>query len=1309
MGYAKHVGRVGALAVALGIGAAVATTPGVAWAEGPDDPGVEAPKSPDAGDPGAAGVSTPSTERQDPGEVIRRNIERAADDLRDGIRKVVTGVVRSSGGAITSTHRTGSNSTNGNVPPVIIEENDQPESPQQIKQKSTTFVQNTDTSPLGSFTPPRWHAPQAQVNTGPAPKPIVKAIDDVKDVVQQSINAVTGNQSRTGSTAVDRNAFSTLDSVDTEDQQQVRTGFVTPIAIITNVVNAALAPFLNPTPGQPAPQNPILWAVLGWVRRQVQDTPFGKIVLNRAPVGVEEPELTPVVGTDNIRVSGFATDPDGDDLETVGATNGAHGTVTINDDGSVNYDPVDGYSGVDTFTVTVSDEASGFHLHGLGGLFQPSGGHTTTVDVSVVVVGAVEGDVDEDTGKVTTEKTVDTSKIPHPEDLVGTKYPTQFGEVEITAYDADTKKYTFVFTPDASARLGNFNTAPAPQTVNTFSLMSRSTNTESLAAAAALGPPTYDDVTITVGEAPNQQTFSFRVPITPARLRTDADAITTENGPGPMAVSGDKLYVLNGGGLFGGGPSSLTVVDTTTNTPVGEPIELPGTASDVVARGNRVYVRTSDGIIVVNTDDNTLIDMDSSTPEVDPIAVTPGTISYFPGGMVIQQDKLYAISGSNSITVIDLDTNTVEDTLTVDGAQIIYGETISGDKLFVSDVSGKTVRAISIAPGANYGQQVGPTIQLGDQPSSIIASPPGADNSYVYVATPLSQKIVVIDPTDNHVVGFVPTAGSQFGYTSFAFSPDGTLLYAAGEDSISVIDTSTNQLVLTTVADTTPDPFPTFIAASPDNAHIYFSDTFANYPSPSTPTAVLNNKVGVVSFYVGTDEVAPVVDDFDDPTEGDADPASGAVAVVVHAVDGDGDALSVTVSQQPQHGTVAVTPGTGGTYTVTYTPDGQSRLDAYDGVGDMTDQFVITVNDGQQSVSKVVNVPIDKTQAAVTSSTPIGDGFQFPRGVAFDENGNLIYTVSRPVDLGDLSAGGVISLILANGGDPVDVYNSGAVGPTLTAPEDMAVGNDGVIYVADPTTGTVEKFNGSAPAGSVDVHGNPVGLFTTPSGDVYAIVSSVDDTTFERVISVYDVTNDAPVGVAYSGSESSKDNLIDVAMTSGGSIYVTNPSDGTVSIVGASTTPIDVGGTPTAIAVDPTDGRVFVTVNRLNGSGQTATGTLELVEITDGTAHHVVDLYTSGPGQASLNEGSDMAIQGSRIYVTRLGISEAGAASGSISVVDADSGELLDPIGLGTSPYAQIPTRIVFSPDGTHAYVVSAYGVVSEISFADTADSALTV
>ena len=58
MSSARYVGRVGALAVALGIGAVIAGVPGVAWAdtEGEPDPsdapGVSAPETPDgsAGD-----------------------------------------------------------------------------------------------------------------------------------------------------------------------------------------------------------------------------------------------------------------------------------------------------------------------------------------------------------------------------------------------------------------------------------------------------------------------------------------------------------------------------------------------------------------------------------------------------------------------------------------------------------------------------------------------------------------------------------------------------------------------------------------------------------------------------------------------------------------------------------------------------------------------------------------------------------------------------------------------------------------------------------------------------------------------------------------------------------------------------------------------------------------------------------------------------------------------------------------------------------------------------------------------------------
>ena len=531
MGYAKHVGRVGALAVALGIGAAVATTPGVAWADGETDTNVEAPSNPEppSGE-GAAGTTTPPTEHQDPGEVIRRNIERAADDLRNGIRSAISGVVRSSGGAITSTHRNGSNTNNGNVPPVIVEGEGEPVSNPEPKdeQKPTTFVadNNAAVNPVRSFTAPRWRAPQAQSHGETAPKPLAKAIDDGKDVLEQTINSATGNHPGTGSLEVQRNAFSTLDTTETEEQQQVRPSFVAPVAIITNVLNAALAPFLNPTPGQPAPQNPILWAVLAFVRRQLQDTPFGKIVLNRAPVSGDQ-DIDPVTGTDHQVVDVNATDPDGDDVHTVSATNGAHGTTTINDDGTVTYDPTDTYEGTDTFYVTVSDEGSGFHLHGLGGLLG-SAGHTTTIPVTVLVSREDQSpvQVDPNTGKATKEVTLREGVVDDPRTLIGTKYPSQYGVAEITGYDEETRQYTITFTPDANLRLANYAAAPNPQPVSAIGLFSARRAAAETFAAAAVGPPQYDTVTVTVGEPPNEQTFSFEVPITPARLRLNPDDLT---------------------------------------------------------------------------------------------------------------------------------------------------------------------------------------------------------------------------------------------------------------------------------------------------------------------------------------------------------------------------------------------------------------------------------------------------------------------------------------------------------------------------------------------------------------------------------------------------------------------------------------------------------------------------------------------------------------------------------------------------------------------------------------------------------------
>src|SRR5688572_10252523 len=83
-GYARHIGRVGALAVALGIGAAVASTPGVAWADDGTDTTKPAQDNTDAPDSATSGATAAS--HPDLGAVIRHDLDRTVDS----VRKVVT-------------------------------------------------------------------------------------------------------------------------------------------------------------------------------------------------------------------------------------------------------------------------------------------------------------------------------------------------------------------------------------------------------------------------------------------------------------------------------------------------------------------------------------------------------------------------------------------------------------------------------------------------------------------------------------------------------------------------------------------------------------------------------------------------------------------------------------------------------------------------------------------------------------------------------------------------------------------------------------------------------------------------------------------------------------------------------------------------------------------------------------------------------------------------------------------------------------------------------------------------------------------
>jgi hypothetical protein len=121
------------------------------------------------------------------------------------------------------------------------------------------------------------------------------------------------------------------------------------VGFLGGIVSNLLNPFLAAPPNTPEPVTPVIWAVLGWVRRNL---------FNEAPTIAYNP--TTSVQTGQTVTGNFgASDPEDDPL-TYKVTQGPqHGTLTIDQaTGNFTYTPDDiNYTAVqsDSFTVSVSD------------------------------------------------------------------------------------------------------------------------------------------------------------------------------------------------------------------------------------------------------------------------------------------------------------------------------------------------------------------------------------------------------------------------------------------------------------------------------------------------------------------------------------------------------------------------------------------------------------------------------------------------------------------------------------------------------------------------------------------------------------------------------------------------------------------------------------------------------------------------------------------------------------------------------------------------------------------------------------------
>lgn len=375
---ATYVGRIGALAVALGVGVAVTGSPAVAWAE---------PTAPSPSSDSAAPSDTQDTASTDPpvdadGE-SSSTASQASNTVSDD--STVSGsstqetttlpggvTISSSGGARTSDAMPGAQEPVSSSPPLAT--------PLHGGSAVVTPQKQGNDDPPAGDTPTLKVAP-ASADGGAAATPPAEdsgAESTVPTVAAPSAlraapSLMSTSSSRTSLTASDATTLAPA-------PDPIASLIAIPGQVITAVIGTLLSPFLAPagTPSQP----PLLWAVLGWVRREIQTTFFNRRPVLAAP--------TDVVQLDRV-VTGVTvgTDPDGDEVVyTVAPTSAAGGTVTVDDQGGFLYVAPESWNGAteltDSFVVTVSDATDGFHVHGLAGLFF-GGGHTTTRTVEVTL------------------------------------------------------------------------------------------------------------------------------------------------------------------------------------------------------------------------------------------------------------------------------------------------------------------------------------------------------------------------------------------------------------------------------------------------------------------------------------------------------------------------------------------------------------------------------------------------------------------------------------------------------------------------------------------------------------------------------------------------------------------------------------------------------------------------------------------------------------------------------------------------------------------------------------------------------------
>jgi YVTN family beta-propeller protein/VCBS repeat-containing protein len=770
--HARHVGRVGALAVALGIGAAVATTPGLAWA-GPDSSSSDPGSTPNAASqpataagataPGSTASTGPSPGSGPSGSASPAS--PAASATTSLPSQSTTTIGSGSTPTVTVSGSGGANTTvNGEKATGTTNANHTTNSPTSSKTASSS-TPAPDAAPVtkGGST----HEAATASATSPADN-VTAAVTAVTDVTRSVIQLATGASThpleaagtpsptaRIQAHVIAAVAAPAADTTTVRIPQAAPNPPSTAVGAVSQLVAAVLSPFLNTSPETPtAPAAPaLMWTTLAWVRRELDTattqsaTPAAQTLTSQtiAPLALAEPAAStrPAVPMALAAVPAVAAPPAPGLLGTVG------------------------------FVVSSVTNLVGGLLGGLlGGLINQAPTAAPTIGSPDPITGAVTGNLN--------------ATDPNHDPLTyALTTPAANGTVTVTPTGA------FTYTPTAQAR----------------------------AAALATPGPDVDKFTITISDGRGGVTTVKvnNVPIAPANRSPVASAPPTIGTPDPdTGVVTGNLNVTDPDGnalaysvTTPPGMGTVTVDSSGVYTYTPDPqARLDAFASAdstaAVAPQARFAAAAATPAAAPNTDAFTVTASDGHggtlAVAVNGVPIAPAEAAITatlpagstPEGIAISRDGTHvyvANTGSSTMSVIDTTNNTVATIAT--GPTHFVALSPDGTRLYAGTTSG-TVVVVNTATNT-----VVKTIAIGDFPWHLTVSP---DGSQVYVANdgadPNSKSVTVIDTATNTVSG---TIGVGYGASDAVFSPDGTRAYITrfeGND-VTVVDTATHAVIAT--------------------------------------------------------------------------------------------------------------------------------------------------------------------------------------------------------------------------------------------------------------------------------------------------------------------------------------------------------------------------------------------------------------------------------------------------------------------------------------------------------------------------------